>query len=137
MAGQNRFNGRGQGLPGPSTVISVNRSATTPRSGYNPTLNNEDGKPNIRYGGLQTYETPIRGWGADIVIGATAQFNVPIPERTVTARLISVVGTVQVSVNGGGFRTVLNGDTFTNTEIDSFFVITGAASSCIVQTGNL
>jgi hypothetical protein len=137
MAGQNRFNGRGQGLPGPSTVIRNDRSATTPRSGYNPTLTNNDNQPNIRYGGMQTYETPIRGWSGDNVVGASAQIAIPIPDRTVTARFISVVGTVQVSVNGGGFRTVLNGDTFTNTEIDSMYVITGAASGCIVQTGNM
>jgi hypothetical protein len=136
MAG-NRINGRGQGLPAPSTVILQDRAASTSRAGYNPTLTNNDDKPNIRYGGLQTYETPIRGWSGDITVGASTQLAIPIPDRTVTARFISVVGTVQISVNGGGFRTVLNGDTFTNTEIDSIFMITGAASSCVVQTGNL
>ena len=133
----NRFNGRGQALAAPSGQIMTGRAAPTDRAGYNPSLTQQDDKANIRYGGLQTYESPIRGWSGDINIGASAQFIVPLPERTVTARFISVVGTITASINGGGFRTILNNDTFTNTEIDSIVVITAAASSCIVQTGNL
>jgi hypothetical protein len=118
-------------------VIQVGRAAPTGRAGYNPTLTQNDNQQNYRYGGLQTYETPIRGWSGDILVGASAQFIVPITDRTVTARFISVVGTVTASINGGGFRTILNGDTFTNTEIDSIVVVTAAGASCTVQTGNL
>ena len=135
--GFNRTNGRGQGLPAPSPVINQGRAAGSTRAGYNPTITATDEKPSIRYGGLQTYETPIRGWQGDIVIGASVQFQVPIPDRTVTLNIISVVGTVMASINGGGFRSIIGNNFFSNTEIDSVLIITGAASSCIVQTGNL
>jgi hypothetical protein len=36
-------------------------------------------------------------------------------------------------MNGGGLRTVLNGDTLTNTEIQSIVILTDATGSCIVQ----
>jgi hypothetical protein len=48
-------------------------------------------------------------------------------------RLISVVGSVLVDLNGGGTRTVLDRDTYDNIEIGSLRLVLAAGASCVLQ----
>jgi hypothetical protein len=99
----------------------------------------QDG-PIWRYKGLVTYEKPITEFTGDIVIpvnaagsSTTLRSGTELPTNCVGVRFISLLPGVFVSMNGGGLRTVLNGDTLTNTEIQSIVILTDATGSCIVQ----
>ena len=142
MAINRRFAGKGQGLALPSMLIPNERGAGSDRAGYNPTLDNDDTKPQVRYGSMQTYERPLRLFPGDFDIpaGVAGIFNVPIADRTVFARFINVQGAfgdVTASINGGGFRKILNLDFFNNTEIDSIQVQVTAVGGCTVQTAQI
>lgn len=102
--------------------------------------NTEEEGPIFRYQGLVTYEKPIKEFPADIVIpvnpaGSTTNLraNSELPNNCVGVRFINLVPGVTVSINGGGSRTVLNGDTLTGCEIDSILIITDATGTVTVQ----
>lgn len=99
----------------------------------------EDG-PSYRYGGMVTYEKPIKEFPADIVIPVNAAGSVTnlragseLPNNCVGVRFIGLVAGVQASINGGGTRTILNGDTLTGCEIESILIITDATGTVTVQ----
>ncbi len=72
----------------------------------------------------------------DIVVGASTIKNIDIQgllSRCVGFQLVNVVGTVQVNINGGGYRTVLSDFTLDESNISQLSIATGAASGCIVQ----
>jgi len=99
----------------------------------------EDG-PTYRYGGMVTYEKPIREFPADIVIPVNAagsltnlRSGAELPNNCVGVRFVGLVPGVTVSINGGGSRTVLNGDTLTGCEIDSILIATDATGTVTVQ----
>lgn len=94
-----------------------------------------------RHGGLVTYEKPITEFPGDILIPVNAagsvttlRAGVDIPTNCVGIRFISLVPGVTISMNGGGSRTVLNGDGFDNCEIQSVMIVTDALGTCVVQT---
>jgi hypothetical protein len=101
--------------------------------------------PNWRYGGLVTYEKPIKEWYPDILIpvnaagsSTTLRSGNELPNNCVGFRVIGTTanpfaGGVSVSINGGGLRTVLNGDVYGNTEIDSIVIVTDATGTCTIQ----
>lgn len=92
---------------------------------------------NYRFGGLVTYEKPVVEFFPD--------FNVPVstykrltsgaelPRNCVGVRFVNVVPGVVVSINGGGFRTLLNLDTISNAEIHSIEIQTDATGLVTVQ----
>lgn len=99
----------------------------------------QDG-PIWRFKGLVTYEKPIREYPGDILIPVNAagsvttlRSGVDLPTNCVGLRFLSLLPGVTVSLNGGGLRTVLNGDVFSGCEITSLIVFTDAAGTCIVQ----
>lgn len=94
-----------------------------------------------RYGGLVTYEKPIKEFPGDILIPVNAAGSVTnlragaeLPNNCVGIRFISLVPGVTISINGGGSRVVQNGDGFNNCEIQSVMIVTNATGTCIVQT---
>ena len=99
----------------------------------------QDG-PIWRYRGLVTYEKPITEITGDILIPVNAagsvttlRSGVELPNNCVGLRFILLTPGVTVSFNGGGLRTVLNGDTFSGVEIKSLVVITDAAGTVVIQ----
>ena len=93
--------------------------------------------PNYMYGGLLTYEKPVKEWTGDIPIGAsqdiTYQSGVNLPANTVGFRLISVVPSCVVMINNYPPMTVISGDSFVGLRVDTLRIITDAAGSCILQ----
>lgn len=91
----------------------------------------------LRYGGLVTYEKPIREFFGDVNITAssfvTLRAGTELPNNCVGLRFINVVPNVTVNINGGGWRTLLNGDVFSGCEIAQIAIQTDAAGSCTVQ----
>jgi len=92
--------------------------------------------PNYRFGGLITYEKPIKEFTGDIAIGSsqniTFQSGLQLPNNCTGFRILSVVPNVQVSINSSPWMTVTGGDTF-NCEISTLAFLTDAAGSCILQ----
>ena len=93
-----------------------------------------------RYGGLVTYEKPITEFPGEILIPVNAAGSITnlragneLPTNCVGIRFISLVPGVTISVNGGGSRTVQNGDGFNNCEIQTLMIATDATGTCIVQ----
>lgn len=82
----------------------------------------------------RTWERPIRALPAETVIGASASLNVPLPDGCCGVRFLALSGSVVASFNGGGSRTVLDGDTLSGLELRDLQVNTGAASGVTVQT---
>ena len=96
--------------------------------------------PIWRYRGLVTYEKPITEFQGDIVIPVNAAGSITtlrsgneLPTNCVGVRFISLVGSVQASINGQGQRTILNNDVLSGCEITSIIVFTDATGTCIVQ----
>ena len=91
----------------------------------------------FRYGGLVTYEKPIREFPEEITIAAnsvtTLRAGNELPNNCVGLRFIGLTASVVASINGGGTRTILNGDTLTGCEIDSIMIVTDGTGGCIVQ----
>jgi len=98
-----------------------------------------EGQDSPRYfnGGLLTYEKPIVEFGGDINLVASTTTLLAsgdlLPNACVGARFINLLGTVAASINGGPFRTVLNGDVLTGCLIKSMLVRVDAVSSVTVQ----
>jgi hypothetical protein len=99
----------------------------------------QDG-PIWRYKGLVTYEKPIIEFTGDIVIpvnaagsSTTLRSGSELPNNCVGLRFIGLIPGVMASINGGGLRTIQNGDTFAGCEISFLVVITDAAGTCTIQ----
>ena len=89
------------------------------------------------FGALLTFETPIVQFPGDIVIGASTSKTIDIQgllsNRCCGFMILDVVGTVKVSVNGGGLRTIAVQTQIQGAWIRNLTIYTGAASSCLVQ----
>jgi hypothetical protein len=93
--------------------------------------------PIYRYGGVLTYEKPITEFFADILIPVASSVALragnELPRNCVGMRFVALIPNVTASINGGGPRTILNGDVLSGCEINSIVVTTDAAGTCIVQ----
>lgn len=92
--------------------------------------------PNFLNGGLVVKQLPLRVFSGDIFIPASSEISINIQELLVNCSgflLESVTGFVQISVNGGGLRTVIADQQFNDCDIFSLRVVTGPVSSVIVQ----
>jgi hypothetical protein len=99
--------------------------------------------PNWRFGGMVTYEKPIKEFFADIVVGPNSNITfrndgkndgTGLPSNCVGLRFIGLTTNVMISINGGGGRTVLNGDVITGSEISILQVITDATGTVTIQS---
>lgn len=92
----------------------------------------------FRFGGLLTYEKPVVEFFPDINIGINENRTLiagqDLPRNCVNMRFISVVGAPYISINGGGGRLLLNGDTLSGVEIRTLQIVTGAADSAVIQS---
>lgn len=92
---------------------------------------------NYRFGGLVTYEKPVIEFYPDFNIPSTTfqrlTSGAELPRNCVGVRFVNVVPGVMVSINGGGFRTLLNLDTISNAEIHSIEIQTDATGLVTVQ----
>jgi hypothetical protein len=94
----------------------------------------------FRFGGLLTYEKPIIEFFGDVNVAAATQILMMagatdngLPRNCVGVRFINLVPGVIASINGGPFRTILNGDSFQGCEIRSLQVVTDGVGSCTIQ----
>jgi hypothetical protein len=125
-----------------ASVAAVVPAATTPAPVQNDYpadfVSNLESDPTGAAGGTPQLVTEQRlsTFLGDIVIGASTVKNIDISgllSRCVGFQMINVVGTVQVNINGGGYRTVLSDFTLDESNISQLSVSTGAASGCIIQ----
>jgi hypothetical protein len=56
-----------------------------------------------------------------------------LPNNCVGVRFIGLVAGVTASINGGGLRTILNGDVLSGVEIQSIVIVTDATGTVTVQ----
>jgi len=93
--------------------------------------------PPMAFGAVVTKALPIVQFDGDIVVPSGSSIVINIQERMgdrCTGYIIcAVVPGVQVSINGGGFRTVAQDVAFTDAAIKTMEVKTDVAGSCIVQ----
>jgi hypothetical protein len=86
---------------------------------------------------LLVKQLPIVLFGGDIVIPAASDIVIDVNDALTgncTGLIVTnIVGTVQISINGGGFRTVSNDFIANDSTINSLRVQTAALSGCIVQ----
>ena len=92
------------------------------------------------YGGLKTYETPVTEIPGDILVPVNAAGSVTtfragtdLPNNCVGVRFINLVAGVKASFNGGGLRTVLNGDSYSGIQITSLMIVCDATGTVILQ----
>ena len=79
------------------------------------------------------WERPISAFPPDFPVGASSVVEIPIPDGCTGMRFINLSGSVMVSLNGGGGRTVLDGDHISGAQIRSATVSTGAGAAVTVQ----
>ncbi len=82
-------------------------------------------------------QLPIQNFGGDITVGASADIfidaTLPFSSRCTGMLLQGITGTVQVSINGSAFRTVITDQAINDASIQTVRVQTAALSSVIVQ----
>ena len=93
--------------------------------------------------GAQTFaanpvkQLPIQSFGGDILVGASSDLTIDatlqFSDRCVGLLLQGATGTVQVSINGSALRTVISDQAINDASIRQVRVVTGLASSVIVQ----
>ena len=107
----------------------------------NPIAAGVQGGPNYFLGGLLTYEKPLREFPADINVAASSNVILkagdPGVPRVWVGFRIFITGVspadIVISVNGGGARTVQNGDVIDGAIINSVQILTGAAATAVIQ----
>lgn len=89
------------------------------------------------YNSVQTKQIPLKNFGGDIVIGASANVfidvNTAMNGRCTGFIIGAVAGAVAYSVNGSPFRTVFGPFSLDVADVKQLNVQTGPLSSCIVQ----
>lgn len=97
----------------------------------------EEPRPAVVLNSQQVKQIPLQLFGGDIVVGPGLDQFIDVQDimgnRATGFLAIGAVGTVQVSVNGGGFRTVLNDLEVNDAAIQNIRVRTGAASTVTIQ----
>lgn len=87
---------------------------------------------------LQVREKRLSIFPADISVPINANlFLTPggsLPMGCTGFRFIRVVGNVQVSINGGGFRIVQDQDVVSGADVQAVQIVTDGASTCIFQS---
>lgn len=90
---------------------------------------------------IPTLQARLRQFPGDQAIGASADVFVDVQavmgDLANGFLLLSVVGTVQVSINGQGYRTVPTSMAYTNIVLQNLRIKTGPGSSCILQLQGL
>lgn len=96
----------------------------------------QEGIP-LLHGGVRTWEAPITEFPADIVIGPNENKLLvsggELPALCVGFRVVNLIPGAAVSINSGGPRTLLNGDSVTGAEIRSIQVVTDSTGSLVLQ----
>lgn len=91
-----------------------------------------------RFGGLVTYEKPITEFFGDVAVSSSTYLRMTsgseLPRNCVGVRFVNLVAGVVCSINGGGFRTVLNNDVLDGCEIHSLEIQTNATGLVTVQS---
>lgn len=97
----------------------------------------EEPRPSVVLNAQQVKQIPLQLFGGDIVVGPSTEQFIDVQDimgnRAIGFLAIGATGTVQISVNGGGFRTVLADLNINDAAIQNIRVKTGAASSVIIQ----
>lgn len=105
------------------------------------TQEKQTNKQTMRFGGLVTYEKPIREFFGDILLPVVAagsvvtlRAGIELPRNCVGVRFLNLVPGVMVNINGGGWRTCLNGDVVSGCEIAQMSVQTDATGTVVIQS---
>jgi len=89
------------------------------------------------FGAVSTKALPLSLFDGDIVIPANSAVSINVRERLgdrcTGFILVSVIPGVQVSINGGGWRTVAQDQAMTDAQVKTLNIKTDAAGSCILQ----
>lgn len=83
---------------------------------------------------VRTFETPLVGFPADVVVPSATVMDIPLPRNCAQIAFISVIPGVVASFNGGGARTIKDGFVY-NGLFQSLQVSTDALGTCIIQLG--
>ena len=93
--------------------------------------------PGLIFDGAQVTETPLQTFLADMVIPAGANqyidVNAAMAGRCTGFALVGVANPVQVSINGGGYRTIPGNMVVDGAIIGNLSIITGVLTGCILQ----
>jgi hypothetical protein len=102
-----------------------------------PQLAQDTPGPNFFQGGMRTYENPIQEFPGEVNVGNNVNqlwkagaSDGALPNTTVSLSFTNVVGAPIYSLNGGGWRTMLNNSGYTGVIIRSLQIATGASDSC-------
>ena len=108
---------------------------------YAPPSKSHDGILGKLFGALLIFKQPLTKFPSEISIGASQSINIDIQgllgDRCTGFQIIQVTGTVKVSINGGGLRTLPYDTALDDAWIRNLTVSTGALSSCIVQLNGI
>lgn len=118
--------------------VAQERGLTTvPPEMVNPSLNQEAPGFNFFQGGLRTFENPVVEFPGEVNVGSgvnqywkAGDDSQALPNTTVAITFTNVVGAPIYSINGGGWRTMLNNSGYSGVLIRSLQISTGAADSC-------
>jgi hypothetical protein len=94
-------------------------------------------KQKTLYGGIQVTPTPMVSFGGDILIPASTSQSIDIignmGSRCSGFVLSAIVGTVKISINGGGLRTIPSAIAVNDAQISSLVIVTDVASTATLQ----
>ena len=94
-------------------------------------------KAAILFNSQQTIEIPLMTFLGDQVIGAGQDVTIDVQgqmgNRCSGFILASIVGTVQIAINGGGLRSVPSAMVLNGGQINQIRIITAALSGCVLQ----
>lgn len=87
---------------------------------------------------LQVREKRLSIFPADVSVAINSNLLLlpggQLPVGCTGFRFIKVVGNVQVSINGGGFRTVQDQDVVSGADVQAVQVVTDGTGTCIFQS---
>lgn len=110
--------------------------ASLPEGILNPQLAQDAPGPNYFQGGIRTYENPIVEFFGEVNVGVNSNVTYKagggqeLPNTTVALTFTNVVGAPIYSLNGGGWRTMINNSAYSGVIIKTLQIVTGAADSC-------
>ena len=93
--------------------------------------------PRFVLGAMLTRQAPLTTFLADQNIAAATDITIDVQNlmnnRCTGFILLNIVGTVQISINGGGLRTVPSAMVINDADVSQLRIITAALSTCTVQ----
>jgi hypothetical protein len=118
-------------------LFEIPQVIRTPQVPAPPPVVNNPGAAGSNPDATIVKQVPLQTFGGDNLVGASADITfdatLVFSDRCTGLLLQAATGTVQVQINGGALRTVVSDQAINDASIRQVRVVTGVASSVILQ----